>query len=80
MNELQNLWNELLGNVPLESQFRLWLATHRPENLREAIVATAIKNTKMQGRMDVDYRIKYCSSVANRLTFQGSNTARVGAR
>lgn len=73
-NELLNLWRDLLGEpVPSETQFRLWAATHTPDVLREAIIRTATKNLKLSGSMDADYRVKFCSRVANDLTHRRIN-------
>jgi hypothetical protein len=71
MKSLIELWQRLMdGNTPLESQFLFWLSIHTPEVLREAIIRTATKNAKMDGKMDLNYRLRFCSRVANDLTFK----------
>lgn len=71
MNSLIELWQQLMNDSgPGEPQFRLWLTIHTPEVLREAIIRTATKNAKLNGNMDREYRIRFCSRVANDLKFK----------
>jgi hypothetical protein len=80
MNIFIELWQQLMsGSTPPESQFRLWFSIHSPEILREAIIRTATKNAKLNGNMDSDYRVKFCSRVANDLTFRRIEFATAGA-
>lgn len=80
MNSFTELWKELMtGSAPSESQFRIWLSIHAPDVLREAIIRTATKNAKMDGKMDLNYRVRFCSRVANDLTFKNIEFTKAGS-
>jgi len=48
-----------------DGQWNTWLALHSEAAVLRAILKTTAKYLKSHGQMDVDYLVKYCSSVAN---------------
>jgi hypothetical protein len=61
-------WNEFFAAIELPaSQAKIWAALHTPEVIDSAIAQTAVKYTKLSGRMDLTYMVKFASAVMNRL-------------
>jgi hypothetical protein len=51
MNELRELWQKFLGEVPSDQQFQLWLAMHTPATVKHGILKAAEKNMALHGNM-----------------------------
>jgi hypothetical protein len=65
--QLVGLWNSSIPTfTPSEAQWHTWLSRHDEANLLRAVLKTVAKYSQMQGNMDADYLIRYCSSVANK--------------
>lgn len=74
---LLKLWQHLLGSdAPSETQFFHWLKFHSPETVAAAIERTAGKALRSPRPMDADYRVRYCSRIANDLTFAAYQRAK----
>ena len=71
------LWNDVLPEHTVNPhQLRVWLKLHPFSRVVAAIEKTAKKSAKLDGQMDKEYVIKFCSSVANGLkTEQGYGAA-----
>jgi hypothetical protein len=64
--QLVGLWNSSIASfTPPEAQWATWLSRHDEAALLRAVLKTVAKYNQMQGRMDADYLVRYCSSVAN---------------
>jgi hypothetical protein len=70
MNELRELWQKFLGEVPSDQQFQLWLAMHTPATVKHGILKAAEKNMALHGNMSADYKIRFASAVMNSSTAQ----------
>lgn len=64
---LSTLWSSLIPSAPLptNTQFGTWLDLHAAEDVLRAVKAAANKYNLLNGSMDEDYLVRYCSSVAN---------------
>jgi hypothetical protein len=65
-----DIWTRLFPNVqaPAESQWALWLLLHDAAVVKEGIAELALKYHKLKGKMEVDYMVRFASSVMNRLS------------
>lgn len=64
------VWESLLPTIPAPSthQFRVWLAQHSPEVIRQGLALAAVKNLRLNNTMDAGFAIRFASSIMNRLT------------
>lgn len=71
---LHELWALLLPEVtaPADRQLTLWLMLHDAATVRAGLVQMAAKYRQLNGDMEADYRVRFASSVMNRI-------ARIGA-
>lgn len=82
MHELKALWTKLMGTPqPVDAQFAVWLELYGPEIVRLGIARTAAKNLTLAQGMDLDYRLRYASTVmrvqAERNADHAANRARL---
>lgn len=45
----------------------MWLLLHDTETVKKGIAHLAAKFAQLKGQMDSSYRVKFCSSVMNRI-------------
>jgi hypothetical protein len=76
VTEVKNIWSVLIPEVPTptDRQWALWTLLHDPEVVRKGIGQLASKYRKVRGQMDIDYMIRFASSVMNRLTKENATT------
>jgi hypothetical protein len=70
---LSALWSLLIGPSPELRQFNIWCHHHGFQATQSAIERTAAKFSKLNGQMDSDYMLRYCSSVAKEKSAHGAN-------
>ncbi len=73
--ELITLWERTLGTPPSEQQFIIWVESHTPDIVRQAILKTATKNQTMGGTMSEDHKIRFASKVMLTLSAQREEQA-----
>jgi hypothetical protein len=72
--ELKNIWRVVFRTAPPdEQQWAIWERAHDGETLQSALLQTAVKQRSLGGEMSLDYQIRFCSAVANRLTKERLN-------
>lgn len=70
IQEIRNLWRSLLPEEvvsPDDGQLTMWLLLHDLETAKRGIAHLAAKYKRLDGQMDSSYRVKFCSSVMNRI-------------
>lgn len=70
IQEIRNLWAFLFPEgvaSPDDRQLTMWLLLHDAETVRKGIAHLAAKYKRLDGQMDSSYRVKFCSSVMNRI-------------
>ena len=70
IQEIRNLWALLFPEgvtPPDERQLTMWLLLHDKEIVKRGIAHLAAKYRQLEGQMDSSYRVKFCSSVMNRI-------------
>lgn len=68
--EIRELWAFLFSErvaPPDERQLTMWLLLHDTETVKKGIAHLAAKYKQLEGQMDSSYRVKFCSSVMNRI-------------
>jgi hypothetical protein len=65
ISELKDLWQRLLGDIPNDTQFQLWISLHSIETVRHGILKTSVKNQSSGGRMSADHKVRFASAVMN---------------
>lgn len=70
ITQIKDVWIVLFPEVPApaDRQWALWLVLHDPDVVRRGIVQLAAKFRKLRGGMDIDYMVRFASSVMNRLS------------
>lgn len=63
MNELKQLWQQLLGQPPDDAQWQLWSELHTLAVIRKGILATTSKNLSLGRTMDQDFMLRFASEV-----------------
>jgi hypothetical protein len=63
MNELKALWQKLLGPLPADEQWELWLTLHAENVVRKGVLQAAAKNLSLGQTMMLDYKIRFASKV-----------------
>lgn len=70
IQEIRTLWAllfpEEIGS-PDDRQLTMWLLLHDAETVKKGIAHLAAKYRQLDGQMDSSYRVKFCSSVMNRI-------------
>lgn len=70
IQEVQKLWILLFPEEvapPDDRQLTMWLLLHDAETVKKGIAHLAAKYRQLEGQMDSGYRVKFCSSVMNRI-------------
>lgn len=70
IEELRILWASLFPAEiasPDDGQLTMWLLLHDAETVKKGIAHLAAKFRQLDGQMDASYRVKFCSSVMNRI-------------
>ena len=70
IREIRNLWTLLFSEgiaSPDDRQLTMWLLLHDAETVKKGIAHLAAKYRQLDGQMDSGYRVKFCSSVMNRI-------------
>ncbi len=70
IQEIRNLWASVFPeNIasPDDAQLTMWLLLHDVETVKKGIAHLAAKYKRLEGQMDSSYRVKFCSSVMNRI-------------
>jgi hypothetical protein len=70
IQEVRNLWRSLFPEEvvsPDDRQLTMWLLLHDAETVKRGIAHLAAKYRQLEGQMDSSYRVKFCSSVMNRM-------------
>jgi hypothetical protein len=62
-DELKQLWQKLIGELPADDQWELWAALHTPAVIRKGILATASKNMSLGRTMDQGFKLRFASKV-----------------
>jgi hypothetical protein len=70
IQEIRNLWTLLFPEgvtPPDEQQLTMWLLLHDKETVKRGIAHLAAKYKQLNGQMGSSYRVKFGSSVMNRI-------------
>lgn len=81
IEEVQSLWRLLLPEgvtLPDERQLTMWLWLHGKETVKRGIAHLAAKYKQLNGQMDSSYRVKFGSSVMNRIEREQKQAMRAG--
>jgi hypothetical protein len=66
VDALTVLWQSMVtGFCPTSQQFSVWLQLHTFERVTHAVTKTGRKFLRLDGQMDADHLVRFCSSVAN---------------
>ncbi len=68
LNDLQLLWQAVLGEVPPPVQFVIRGELHTYETIRHGIAKTAVKNLQVDSTMTLNHKIRFASSVMQNRT------------
>jgi len=70
IQEIRTLWALLFPEgvaSPDDRQLTMWLLLHDAQTVKKGIGHLAAKYRQLDGQMDASYRVKFCSSVMNRI-------------